>query len=466
MAKEPEGRYATALDLADDLRRFLADEPIRARRPSVAERASKWSRRHRAALSSAAAVLVLALTVGSALLWHGARQLDREKTQAQRAYDQNRKILDLVFSKQEQVNMQAMALITRANNQGLGDEGAYVKMVRDFYQDMIDQAGADPDMAELKARSYHRVGFCRMVLRDIAGAEDAYRRSVALFEDLLAKSPGNPTLDWLLASTLHDRGTLERFVGPKARTEADFRRAIALRQEAATLYTPDAETIGMLAWSQLEWAGYLDDDGRKGDAEATRRQLFDFFKATMDPRLPKRPGGRTAYARSLVQNGAEWLPTPHRRNASAMFDLARFLNPDDPSTLNDIAWVKAIRPDSLPDDLASALELIREALARVPDSGALRNTLGVIRYRLGDWKGAIEALDESVRLRDGGDASDWSFLAMAHHRLGDREVARRWFGKTAGRSQQKPANDEELKRFRIEAEALLGPIPTEPKPPG
>jgi eukaryotic-like serine/threonine-protein kinase len=37
MAKEPVGRYQTAQDLADDLRRFLEDKPIRAKRPSLAE---------------------------------------------------------------------------------------------------------------------------------------------------------------------------------------------------------------------------------------------------------------------------------------------------------------------------------------------------------------------------------------------------------------------------------------------
>ena len=43
MAKVPADRYATAADLADDLGRFLDDRPIRARRPSLLNRAGKWT---------------------------------------------------------------------------------------------------------------------------------------------------------------------------------------------------------------------------------------------------------------------------------------------------------------------------------------------------------------------------------------------------------------------------------------
>ena len=460
LAKEPEGRYATALELAEDLGRFLEDGPILARRPGLAERAARWSRRHRAALTSAAAVLILAMPVGTALLWQAARQTEREKTEAQRAYDQNRKILDLVFSRSEQLNMQAMGAITRANNQGLGEDGSYIRMVAHFYQDMIDQAGDDPDMAELKARSYHRVGFCRMVLKDVGGAQDAFRRSIDLFEGLLARSPGHPTLGWLLASVLQDRGMMERLAGPKGRptgrSDDDFRRAIALRQEAATRSAPDAETLGMLAWSQLEWAGHLDDEGRPAEAEATRRQLLEFYRKLV-PALPRRPGDRRAYAQSHIGYGADWFPTPHRLNSRAMFQLARVLDPDDPTTLNDIAWTVASRPETPTADLAQALDLIREAVAKAPDDGSFRNTLGVVRYRLGDWKGAVEALEDSVRLRDGGDPFDWLFLAMARHRLGERDVARRWLEKSVARAQETTTDNEEVKRFRSEAESLLGP---------
>jgi eukaryotic-like serine/threonine-protein kinase len=43
MAKEPDGRYSRAQDLADDLRRFLDDQPIHARRPTVWDRTRRWT---------------------------------------------------------------------------------------------------------------------------------------------------------------------------------------------------------------------------------------------------------------------------------------------------------------------------------------------------------------------------------------------------------------------------------------
>ena len=59
-AKDPADRYASAHALADDLRRFLADEPIHARPPTAWDRAVKWTRRHRSAALSAIVVLTVA----------------------------------------------------------------------------------------------------------------------------------------------------------------------------------------------------------------------------------------------------------------------------------------------------------------------------------------------------------------------------------------------------------------------
>jgi serine/threonine protein kinase len=66
IAKEPKSRYATAQEMADDLRRFLNDKPIKAKRPTLIARAIKWRRRHRAL--ALAAVIVIIGTILNVLL--------------------------------------------------------------------------------------------------------------------------------------------------------------------------------------------------------------------------------------------------------------------------------------------------------------------------------------------------------------------------------------------------------------
>jgi tetratricopeptide (TPR) repeat protein len=66
LQKDRDERYATALDLAEDVRRFLDNEPILAKRASLARRAVKWSRRHKPIVWSAAVMLVFT-TVGLAV---------------------------------------------------------------------------------------------------------------------------------------------------------------------------------------------------------------------------------------------------------------------------------------------------------------------------------------------------------------------------------------------------------------
>ena len=65
--KDPKARYASADAMSEDLRRFLADEPIQARQVSAAERYWRWARRNPviAILGGVLTALLVAVTVGS-----------------------------------------------------------------------------------------------------------------------------------------------------------------------------------------------------------------------------------------------------------------------------------------------------------------------------------------------------------------------------------------------------------------
>jgi tetratricopeptide (TPR) repeat protein len=91
------------------------------------------------------------------------------------------------------------------------------------------------------------------------------------------------------------------------------------------------------------------------------------------------------------------------------------------------------------------------------------NTLGVAQYRAGDFKAAIEALNKSMELRKGGDSFDWFFLAMAHWRLDKKDEARKWYERAVQWMEKYHRDNEELRRFRAEAEEMPGMRKQEPQ---
>jgi serine/threonine protein kinase len=66
MANDPVARYANADALADDVLRYLDQEPVSAYRENVAERAGRWLMRHRALVTLMAAYIVMRVIV---FLW-------------------------------------------------------------------------------------------------------------------------------------------------------------------------------------------------------------------------------------------------------------------------------------------------------------------------------------------------------------------------------------------------------------
>jgi hypothetical protein len=145
LAKNPEERYATAAELAADVRRFLDHEPILARTPSVWERLKKWSRRHPGAVSTGAVllgVIFLGSLFSTAMVANAQRStaaaLERERLRANEAeaqFAQARAAVDVLIevSEEELVDKPAMEATRKR----------LLRTALEYYQDFIDQRRGD-----------------------------------------------------------------------------------------------------------------------------------------------------------------------------------------------------------------------------------------------------------------------------------------------------------------------------------
>ena len=101
--KDPKQRYGSAAALAEDLQRFIEDEPIKARRVSPAERLWRWCRRHPAgAAASLLALLVLVALATLAVGYSFVLQLRREQGRTHRALEEATKQRALTAEAQHQ----------------------------------------------------------------------------------------------------------------------------------------------------------------------------------------------------------------------------------------------------------------------------------------------------------------------------------------------------------------------------
>jgi tetratricopeptide (TPR) repeat protein len=129
--------------------------------------------------------------------------------------------------------------------------------------------------------------------------------------------------------------------------------------------------------------------------------------------------------------------------------------------VNNRAWELATGTEPQRDP-GLAARMAAFAVALSPAEQTSLNTLGVALYRAGRFAEAIQTLKESLKEGKGRFAAfDLFFLAMAHHRLGQRDEAKSCFER-AVRWLQEQKNlgaryAKELASFRAEAEAVLAP---------
>ena len=165
LRKKSRDRYATAEALADDLRRFLNNEPIRARPAPPWERAAKWARRHPAAAALVLAGVLAALALAAGAWWHDAQlRAERDETERQKTAAQTQQhIAEQQKTEADNQRIRAETESDLAQNaifqlaeaaQGLVDiphseavRKALLTQARDFYKQLPNDVGGDPPSA-------------------------------------------------------------------------------------------------------------------------------------------------------------------------------------------------------------------------------------------------------------------------------------------------------------------------------
>jgi tetratricopeptide (TPR) repeat protein len=150
--------------------------------------------------------------------------------------------------------------------------------------------------------------------------------------------------------------------------------------------------------------------------------------------------------------GDQAIGEPVRQRA---LDLAGRL-PVQPNRLNNASWDIVRTPGKTASEYRRALRWAEAACRLRPENWYILNTIGVAQYRLGDYQGALAALEHSDRLQ-GGDPANLAFIALAQHGLGHGEKARATLARLR-EAIRKPdrAADEELRGFLREAEGVVG----------
>jgi WD40 repeat protein len=135
-------------------------------------------------------------------------------------------------------------------------------------------------------------------------------------------------------------------------------------------------------------------------------------------------------------------------------------SPIDPDHLNNLSWTAVRRSGLAPAAYRLALSRAETACRLSPENSLYLNTLGVARYRAGQYREALADLNRSLELnapRSGGPIpADLAFLAMAQHRIGQQAEARKTLEQLRGiMKNPRWSDDVESKTFLDEAAALI-----------
>ncbi len=329
LKKRPEERYASVSALAEDLRRYLAEEPILARPDSLAYRMAKFARRNaRSLAATAGAVLALAATIA----FYGTRlahERDRVRHEAQ---------------KSAQVSGFLTELLTQASPYDADRPEPTVGSLLDVgaarvRKNLAGEPELQREMLTLMGRIYERRG--------------AYEQALPLLEEAVAlgrRSVG-PSLE--LAQSLTDLGVTQGQKANLVAARANLEEALAMRREFLGEEHPD------VAIGHSELGRVLFDQGHLDEAEAEFRTALAIRRKILGP-VHHETATSTSDLGLLLRFKGD------RAGAETMFrealDVTRKVSgprhPDTATALSNLALTVNERGDH-----AAAEAMFREALA-------------------------------------------------------------------------------------------------------
>jgi eukaryotic-like serine/threonine-protein kinase len=478
MAKDATSRYATAGDLAADFQRFLADCPILARRPGLVERTMRWAHRRREIVMTAAAILLVSLAGTTALVW----------TQSKKREALFKDYYPLVVDQSPMFGLsQADGFTEQSGVAGREQTIRIQEKMLEFYEKVVELPATDVETRKIIGRARSRLGYARAMLSSqkggmrpdpqlMADAINDYRKSIALFDKLLAESPGDRKIRHFLADSLgvFGIGCCFRFTQDEKEAETCYRRAIELRRELVksvdTALGPlqlgsapeniELHNLEFLVYTTQIAAGMLDQKGKTDEAEALRRQVEQDIAALTERCADAQSRERwRVWSRKMTEDRSSTADMAGRRDLIMCSRLAIALDPDNAIALNDLAWSLVSFPDDSWYDPAEGLKLAKKAVRLDPNNWRMWNTVGVAAFRTGDWREAAELLHKSISIGNGS-AHDFFFLAMTCWEQGKKKDARVWFDRAVDWMEKNEKGDPrkrdpELRRFYAEAEAHL-----------
>lgn len=253
VAREPDGRYASASALADDLRRFIEDRPILARRVGPAERLWRWCRRNPtvAALSAATMLLIVAVALVSSVSYVRTRAAlageSRQRLRAEAVADLAREAIDRVFERLGSLRPDGSVSLSLGDPNGTSVEiprpavaskesAALMEEMLPFYDRLAMQTGdGDEALARRAADAKRRIGDIRQRLGQYDQAASAYTGAIEAYRKQAGDDSENAARPLLAAArTYNELGRTYRLERKLDEARKAHRQVLSLLGESGS----------------------------------------------------------------------------------------------------------------------------------------------------------------------------------------------------------------------------------------